>query len=105
MTDVWSGLIGQAETVGVLRSAASLADTAGVLAELSAARDSPRLATWEAANLLTVASALVDAATRREETRGCHWRDDFPEAQPQWLGHLLPGLDPAGAVTSGWEAL
>jgi L-aspartate oxidase len=88
---------------GVLRSVASLADTAGILSELSVARDGPRLATWEATNLLTVASALVASATRREETRGCHWRDDFPEARPEWLGHLVPGLDAAGALTTTWE--
>jgi succinate dehydrogenase/fumarate reductase flavoprotein subunit len=40
-------------------------------------------------NLLTVSSALVAAAGRREETRGSHWREDFPERDDTtWLGHL-----------------
>jgi L-aspartate oxidase len=72
---------------GVLRSAGSLAAAA---AAISAAEPGPAgTAGWEAANLYTVAGALVAAATRREETRGCHWREDFPEASDEWLGHLL----------------
>src|SRR5437763_10096706 len=55
--------------------------------------------------LIPVASALVAAAARREETRGCHWREDFPAASPQWRGHLLAGLDDAGRITEGWEPL
>jgi len=58
------------------------------------------MAAWEATNLVTVASALVAAATRREETRGCHWREDFPEADGAWLGHLVAGLD-----SLAWEPL
>jgi L-aspartate oxidase len=90
---------------GVLRSRASLDGAAGTLAELAAPGDRPNTASWEATNLLTVATALVAAAWRREETRGCHWREDFPSASPRWRGHLLAGLDPAGRLTGTWEAL
>ncbi len=34
---------------------------------------------WEASNLVTVSALLAEAALRREETRGSHWREDFPE--------------------------
>ncbi len=34
---------------------------------------------WETTNLLTISVALADAAALREETRGSHWREDFPE--------------------------
>lgn len=91
---------------GVLRSAESLADTAGTLAKLGAIGPSSGNAGWEQSNLLTVAAALVAAATARQETRGCHWREDFPDASPDWLGHLLAGLDHAsGQLTERWEAL
>ena len=90
---------------GVLRSADSLAATGATLVELSATRARPNTATWEATNLLTVASALVAAATTREETRGCHWREDHPSARDEWLGHLLAGLDSTGALTETWEPM
>ena len=34
---------------------------------------------WEATNLLTISTLLAEAALLREETRGSHWREDFPE--------------------------
>jgi L-aspartate oxidase len=85
---------------GVLRNRTSLVDTAAELSQLAESRSRPHVAAWEATNLVTVASALVAAATRREETRGCHWREDYPEASDAWLGHLVAGLD---AMT--WEPL
>jgi L-aspartate oxidase len=90
---------------GVLRSAASLAATADALAGLADPGDRPNTASWEAANLLTVASALLAAATLREETRGCHWRDDFPLAADEWRGHLLARLIVDGRLTEDWEAV
>jgi L-aspartate oxidase len=76
---------------GVLRSAASLKDAAAAVH--AAEPTAPSTAAWEAANLFTVAGALVRAALHREETRGCHWREDFPEASDAWLGHVLVTLD------------
>ncbi|WP_329565090.1 L-aspartate oxidase [Kitasatospora sp. NBC_01266] len=91
---------------GVLRSAASMAATAeglAALAEGAAAHVAeekpadPRVETWEAANLLLVATALVTAAARRAETRGCHWREDFPERDDaHWQRHLITTLTADG---------
>lgn len=40
---------------------------------------------WRAANLLTVARLIARAAERREESRGAHYRDDFPRRDDvQW---------------------
>jgi L-aspartate oxidase len=66
---------------GVLRSDSSLAATDATLEALAARRDTqPRAEAWEATNLHQVATALTKAAARREETRGSHWREDFPAA-------------------------
>jgi L-aspartate oxidase len=47
------------------------------------------LAAWETTNLLTISTALTEAATLRQETRGSHWRDDFPERDDAaWSGHV-----------------
>jgi L-aspartate oxidase len=90
---------------GVLRSADSLAATAKELARLAEQQATPRNAAWEATNLLTVASALVASAQTRRETRGCHWREDFPVAEDEWRGHLLDGLDRAGRLTQTFEEM
>jgi L-aspartate oxidase len=88
---------------GVLRSAATLASTAATLGELGAARGVPRTADWEATNLITVASTLVAAAYARQETRGCHWREDFPTADERWRGHLVEAVGAQGRLTQQWE--
>jgi L-aspartate oxidase len=92
------------EGAGVLRSADSLAATAKtlqVLADRGGADPGPDA--WEATNLHAVASVLVEAATRREETRGGHWREDFPDARDEWLGHLRCALEAAGDVTIDFD--
>jgi L-aspartate oxidase len=84
---------------GVLRSEATLAETTEALAEVAQGRQG-----WELSNLITVASALVGAASARRETRGCHWREDFPDAVGAWRGHLLAELSADGKLTHTWEA-
>jgi L-aspartate oxidase len=90
---------------GVLRSQDSLVEVAAALTELGARRAPSNTASWEATNLVTVASALVAAAACRRETRGCHWREDFPTARDEWRGHLLATVTNAGALTEDWEEL
>jgi L-aspartate oxidase len=88
--------------VGVLRDAKGLHAATDGLAAL-AERDGGVAGTeaWETTNLLTVAAALVQAASLREETRGAHWRDDFPERDDaHWRGHLDTVLAPDGALTT-----
>ncbi|MFJ1753015.1 L-aspartate oxidase [Kitasatospora sp. NPDC088134] len=80
---------------GVIRSAASLAATGKGLAGLTdaAAPASPSVETWEATNLHQVATALTAAAALREETRGCHWREDFPDRDDaHWRRHIVHPL-------------
>jgi L-aspartate oxidase len=89
---------------GVLRGQESLAAAAAALTELGAQRAPSNVASWEATNLVTVATALVAAASSRRETRGCHWREDFIEARPEWLGHLTAGIGPDGAITEEYAA-
>jgi L-aspartate oxidase len=90
---------------GVLRSRQSLAGVATALTDLGAQRAPSNTASWEATNLVTVAAALVAAAACRRETRGCHWREDFPTARGEWRGHLLATVTDTGALTEAWESL
>ena len=85
---------------GVIRSADSLATAAAELRALqgaAAAADEedpkdavPGVDAWEATNLLLVSQVLVAAAREREETRGCHWREDRPDRDDAaWRRHLV----------------
>jgi succinate dehydrogenase/fumarate reductase flavoprotein subunit len=42
---------------------------------------------WTLQNMLTTAYLVVRGALRREESRGVHFRNDFPEARPEWQRH------------------
>jgi L-aspartate oxidase len=79
---------------GVLRSHDSLSTTNVRLVEarLQASSDA-FVEAWEATNLLTVASFVAGAAQWREETRGSHWREDFPDTDDaSWHGHVVGRL-------------
>ncbi len=74
--------------VGVTRSAESLAHATREIAALASAPEAA--ADPELANLLTVAGLITQAAAAREETRGTHHRDDFPDRRDdRWRGHLV----------------
>lgn len=86
--------------VGVLRNAGGLADAVGLLDKLAGVRaEVVDQLSWETTNLLTISLALADAAALREETRGSHWREDFPERDDvRYSGHLDVVMDD-GATT------
>ncbi|MFE4874279.1 L-aspartate oxidase [Streptomyces sp. NPDC056682] len=95
---------------GVVRSSASLAEAAAHLEALRVDADTdipddrkpavPGVEAWEATNLLCVARALIAAAQRREETRGCHWREDHPDRDDaHWQRHLVVRLQPDHSLT------
>ena len=49
---------------------------------------------WELQNLLTTASCMVSAALARTESRGVHFRTDFPQVDDEnWRRHLTVQID------------
>jgi L-aspartate oxidase len=69
---------------GVLRDAESLDAAAGAAASARASEDP------ELANLGTVATALVESARIREESRGAHARTDFPNRDDEdWRTRIV----------------
>jgi L-aspartate oxidase len=87
--------------VGVLRHAEGISQALDDLAALAGgAAGEVGTEAWETTNLLTVSIALAQAAGRREETRGSHWREDFPDRDDESMaGHLdaVLGLGDGGA--------
>lgn len=85
---------------GVIRSEKSLALAGAELAALARvpAREGSAGA-WETTNLHTVATALVAAAALREETRGSHWREDFPDRDDVgWQVRIVTTQSEGGAL-------
>jgi L-aspartate oxidase len=77
------------EYVAVLRSEHGLLNARAELPALGRAAGEPEVEAWENTNLLAIASALTEAALCRQETRGSHWREDFPERDDaRWAGHF-----------------
>ena len=78
------------ERAGVLRSRDGLASGARALGDLAGrTTDDADVSAWETTNLLTVSTALLAAAAAREETRGSHWREDFPARDDEhWARHV-----------------
>lgn len=60
----------------------------------------PQLAEWETSNILATAAVLVASALAREETRGGHAREDFPERDDEhWRVRLGSVLGPDGEIS------
>ena len=77
------------DQVGVLRSAEGLASAVRELAELAATPGQEGTEAWETTNLVSISVALATAAALREETRGSHWREDFPDRDDaRFAGHF-----------------
>ncbi|UPY35700.1 FAD-binding protein [Sediminicoccus sp. KRV36] len=87
--------------VGPFRTAAGLQRAAAGIAALQAEcgsvppgppdqpHDLARLDWFDLRQMLLVARAVVEAALAREESRGAHQREDFPQTQPAWQVNQL----------------
>ena len=92
---------------GVIRSARSLAEVderlSAVRADAHLAAEvmaEPQAAEWETTNVHQVARALTRAAWLREETRGGHYRTDFPKPEEAWKRRIKVWLDDDGVLTA-----
>ena len=74
---------------------ASLGATVGVLGDAA-----PEL---EVANLVTVGMLIARSARRRTESRGCHFRSDFPQREEPWRVRIVQqcGHEPFRAPVGG----
>jgi L-aspartate oxidase len=74
---------------GLARAAATL-DRASAVALVGEART---VDAWRHRNLVTIARLVARAALRREESRGAHYREDFPDRDDNgWRVHFVDQL-------------
>lgn len=95
--------------VGIERSAESLRaalDQLSFWASYAFDALSPGPAAWETQNLLTIAWCVAAGALRREESRGVHYRADYPEPRDVWRVHndLQRAPDASGAAEVRWSS-
>lgn len=89
--------ISMSRGAGVLRSSDSLVATNDDLARIqSRSSTTPCVEAWETTNLFQLAQVITRASLIRQETRGSHWREDFPEKSELWLKRIVQKLDSTG---------
>ncbi len=78
------------DKVGIIRNKKELAEAANILAAwqdcLPQPTDRP---SYELNNLVLTGLLVTEAALLREESRGAHFRSDFPQSLPQWQRHIV----------------
>lgn len=90
---------------GVVRSAGGLLQAAVNLAAVRTDAHvavgvvaAPQVAEWETTNVHQVATVLTETALVRTESRGGHFRSDFPLPDDDWRIRLVASLDPDGVL-------
>lgn len=79
--------------VGIVRSGESLAEAVGTLAGWAQAPVGGDRPAIELANMVLVGRVMAEAALHREESRGAHYRSDFPDTSPAWQHSLVYTAD------------
>jgi L-aspartate oxidase len=91
---------------GVLRSSDSLLNTSAELTRIEdRISNQPCVEAWEATNLFQLAQAILKAALIRQETRGSHWREDFPQTSDLWRKRIIQQMDQSGAWITGYQGV
>lgn len=86
------------DLVGVERNATDLRTALRRIADIEA---SAQGVTRSFLNMTTSATLVAAGALQREESRGGHFRTDFPEPRPEWERHTEMTLDDALAIRAG----
>lgn len=78
------------EKVGIIRCAASLSEALeAVQRELGRFEDGQASVGEGIRKMYRLARLVIEAALRREESRGAHYRTDYPVPRDEWLTHVV----------------
>jgi L-aspartate oxidase len=85
------------DKVGIIRSGNDLEDAARTLAAWEKGLPEPGdRPSYELNNLVLCARLMTEAALIRKESRGAHFRTDFPRTLPEWQRHIVFRKNVAG---------
>jgi len=78
------------DKVGIIRSKEKLTEAANTLAAWQKSLPQPTdRPSHELNNLVLTGRLVTEAALLREESRGAHFRSDFPQSSTQWQRHIV----------------
>jgi nicotinate-nucleotide pyrophosphorylase (carboxylating) len=84
----------------VRRDDQGLSDVADLIANATYLTDeTPTRADWEATNVALLSATLVAGARMRTESRGGHWRTDYPETSDRWIKRIVTTMLPDGTLS------
>ncbi|MFC2066120.1 L-aspartate oxidase [Chloroflexota bacterium] len=76
--------------VGVIRNREDLTQATGILASWQKSLPPPTdRPSYELSNMVLTGRLVTEAALLREESRGAHFRSDFPQSSPRWQHHIV----------------
>ena len=78
------------DKVGITRNRKNLSEAADILAAWQKSLPQPTdRPSYELSNLVLTGRLVTETALFREESRGAHFRSDFPQSSPQWQHHIV----------------
>jgi L-aspartate oxidase len=78
------------DKVGIVRSGEGLSKATDILATWEGLLPQPTdRPSYEMNNMVLNARLMAEAALLREESRGAHFRTDFPKPSPDWQKHIV----------------
>ena len=78
------------DKVGIIRNKEGLTEAANILAAWQKSLAAPtERSSYELNNLSLTGRLMAEAALIREESRGAHFRSDFPQSSPEWQRHIV----------------
>jgi L-aspartate oxidase len=78
------------DKVGIVRSGEGLAKAADILSTWQASLPKPTdRPSYELSNMVSNARLMAETALLREESRGAHFRTDFPNSSSDWQKHIV----------------
>ncbi|MBA7684422.1 hypothetical protein ES703_92817 [subsurface metagenome] len=76
--------------VGIMRHREDLSRAVDMLASWQECLPQPKdRPSHELNNLVLTGRLVTEAALLREESRGAHFRSDFPRSSPEWQRHII----------------